>query len=84
MSSQTWTRQRIEALGPVTDVATTAGILDVNANTIYAAIDRGEWTTTRVLRVGRRIRIPTSDLVRALYLPEIDIPPQGKCGPLSA
>lgn len=82
--SESWTRQRIEALGAVTDVPTAAKILDVNANTVYAAIAGGAWTTTRILRIGRKIRIPTSDLVRALYLPEVDVPPQGKCGPLSA
>lgn len=64
-----WTRDRIEALGAVTDVRTVAQILGVDDETVYAAIRRGEWDTTRVLRVGRVIRIPTRDIVAALYEP---------------
>ncbi|MFE9391181.1 DNA-binding protein [Streptomyces sp. NPDC006784] len=62
-----WTRAAIEALGPVTDVPTTASVIGVNPETIYGAIRRGEWTHTRVLRLGRKIRIPTHDLVSLLY-----------------
>ncbi|WP_019073237.1 hypothetical protein [Streptomyces hokutonensis] len=62
-----WTRAAIEALGPVTDVPTTASILLVNKDTIYAQIRRGEWTMTRVLQLGRKIKIPTRDLVACLY-----------------
>ncbi|MFH9938553.1 helix-turn-helix domain-containing protein [Streptomyces murinus] len=62
-----WTREAIEALGPVTDVPTVAAILDVNKDTVYAAIRRGEWTATRVLSLGRKIKIPTRDLIATLY-----------------
>ncbi len=62
-----WTREALEALGPVTDVPTTASVLDVAAWTVYAAIRRGDWKITRVFRLGRRIRIPTADLVAAVY-----------------
>lgn len=65
-----WTRSAIEALGPTTDVPTTAAIVDVNADTVYAMIRRGEWTMTRVLRLGRKIKIPTRDLIALLYAPE--------------
>lgn len=63
----TWTREAITALGPVTDVPTLAAILDVHKDTVYAAIRRGEWTATRVLTLGRKIKIPTRDLLALLY-----------------
>lgn len=66
-----WTRDRIAALGPVTDVPTTARIFKVDPETVYSQIRRGQWTATRVLRMGRRIRIPTRDLIETLYGPEI-------------
>ncbi|WP_020117578.1 hypothetical protein [Streptomyces canus] len=62
-----WTRAQIEALGPTTDVPTTASIFEVDKDTIYDAIRRDEWTMTRVLRLGRRIKIPTGDLITLLY-----------------
>jgi excisionase family DNA binding protein len=65
-----WTREAIAALGPVTDVPTLAAILDVHKDTVYAAIRRGEWTATRVLTLGRKIKIPTRDLIALLYAPE--------------
>jgi hypothetical protein len=65
-----WTRGAIEALGPITDVPTTASILHICADTAYAQIRRGEWTATRVLRLGRKIKIPTRDLIALLYAPD--------------
>jgi hypothetical protein len=62
-----WTREAIEALGPTTDVPTTAAIFEVDKDTVYAAIRRNDWTATRVLRLGRKIRIPTLDLITLLY-----------------
>lgn len=62
-----WTREAIEALGPTTDVPTTASIFEVDKDTVYAAIRRDDWTATRVLRLGRKIRIPTLDLITLLY-----------------
>lgn len=70
-----WTREAIEALGPTTNVPTTAAIVDVDPETVYGMIRRGEWTMTRVLRLGRKIKIPTLDLVRLLYAPETDAAP---------
>ena len=64
-----WTRGAVEALGPTTNVPTLAAIFDVNAETVYAAIRRNEWTATRVLRLGRSIKIPTLDIVRLLFAP---------------
>ncbi|MFG3266872.1 helix-turn-helix domain-containing protein [Streptomyces bobili] len=68
--TDTWTREAIAALGPVTDVPTLAAILDVHKDTVYSAIRRGEWTATRVLTLGRKIKIPTRDLIALLYAPE--------------
>lgn len=64
-----WTREAIEALGPTTDVPTTAAIFGVNKDTVYAQIRRGEWTATRVLPLGRKLKIPTRDLIALLYAP---------------
>jgi excisionase family DNA binding protein len=70
MTAAAWSRQKIEALGPTTDVPTAAEIVGVDSDTVYAMIRRGEWTMTRVLRLGRRIKLPTRDLVAYLYEPE--------------
>ncbi|WP_240634421.1 MULTISPECIES: hypothetical protein [Streptomyces] len=66
-----WTREKIKALGPITDVPTTASICGVNSDTVYAQIRRDEWELTRVLRIGRKIKIPTLDLIQLLYGPEV-------------
>lgn len=71
--SGTWTREAVEALGPTTNVPTAAAIFEVNPETVYAAIRRNEWTATRVLRLGRSIKIPTLDLIRLLYAPEAEV-----------
>ncbi|RZB18391.1 DNA-binding protein [Streptomyces sp. F001] len=70
MTAVAWSRQKIEALGPTTDVPTTAAIVGVDPDTLYAMIRRNEWTMTRILRLGRKIKIPTRDLVAYLYAPE--------------
>ncbi|ADP84417.1 hypothetical protein [Pseudofrankia inefficax] len=59
--------QGIAALGPTTDVPHTAQITGFAESSIYDAIRTGTWTLTRVLKVGRRIRIPTHDLIALLY-----------------
>ena len=73
--SITWTREAVEALGPTTDVPTVASIFGVNKDTVYAEIRRGEWTATRVLPFGRKLRIPTRDVITLLYSPEAPAPP---------
>lgn len=70
-----WTRDRVEALGPTTNVPTLADIFGVNSETVYAAIRRDEWTATRVLRLGRSIKIPTLDIIRLLFAPEMAATP---------
>lgn len=71
----TWSREAIEALGPTTDVPTSAAILDVNPWSIYESIRQGEWTLTRVLRIRRSIKIPTHDLIKVLYETEAPAAP---------
>jgi hypothetical protein len=72
-----WTRDAVEALGPTTTVPVATSILGVNAETGYAAIRNGTWTATRVLRIGRVIKIPTLDLVRLLFDPAAATAPAG-------
>ncbi|MGW3193699.1 helix-turn-helix domain-containing protein [Streptomyces sp. NPDC001118] len=62
-----WTREEVEAKGPTTEVPVLASILGVDKDTIYDSIRRGDWTMTRVLRLGRRIKIPTVDIVAYLF-----------------
>lgn len=64
-----WTRQDVEAQGPTTEVPMLAAILGVDKDTVYDSIRRGDWTMTRVLRLGRRIKIPTVDIVTYLFGP---------------
>ncbi|MER6351236.1 DNA-binding protein [Streptomyces sp. NPDC001634] len=64
-----WTREEVEAEGPTTEVPVLASILGVDKDTIYDSIRRGDWTMTRVLRLGRRIKIPTVDIVTYLFGP---------------
>jgi excisionase family DNA binding protein len=75
LNNAIWSRERIAALGPTTDVPTAASVLGIGSWTVYDLIRRNAWDSTRVLRLGRRIRIPTQDLVRLLYGTEDDQPP---------
>jgi hypothetical protein len=79
----TWTREAIEGLGPTVDVPTAASILGIGEWTGYDLIRRGEWDVTRVLRLGRKIKIPTHDLLVALYGAETADtgPPGNESGP---
>lgn len=70
-----WTKEAIEALGPTTNVPTVAEIFEVDRETVYGQIRRQEWTLTRVLRLGRKIRIPTRDLIAVLYPSEATAAP---------
>lgn len=65
--ASSWSRERIAELGPVTDVPTAASVLGVSDWTLYEMIRRRKWDQTRVLRLGRQIRIPTEDLIALLY-----------------
>jgi hypothetical protein len=49
-----------------TNVETLARSIGTGKNIIYEAIARGEWTATRVLRVGHCILIPTADILKLI------------------
>ncbi|MBC9729991.1 DNA-binding protein [Streptomyces sp. TRM68367] len=70
-----WSREALEALGPTTDVPTVADVVGVDPDTVYGQIRRGEWTMTRILRLGRRIKIPTRDIITYLYGSEVGAEP---------
>lgn len=82
--SEQWTRGRIEALGPTTDVPTAASIIGVSDWSVYEAIRRETWAHTRILRVGRSIKIPTSDLLTLLYPSAPSVPEPAAGGRLAA
>lgn len=52
---------------PTLSVADAAKVAGVSKNHAYALIAAGEWPT-RVLRLGRAIRVPTADLARYVGL----------------
>lgn len=62
-----WTREALEALGPTTDVPTAASVFGCSEWTLYEQIRQGRYALTRVLRLGRRLLIPTNDLITLLY-----------------
>lgn len=47
----------------MTSVENLARALSSGTHVIYRAIRNGEWTATRVLRIGRHIKIPTADIL---------------------
>lgn len=53
--------------GPTVSLTEAARVLGISANTAYTAAKRGE-LGVRTLRYGRRWRIPTADLRRAVGL----------------
>lgn len=58
----------LHRLQPMTNVETLARALGISPNSIYDMIRREAWTATRVLRVGRSIKIPTADILVTLGL----------------
>jgi hypothetical protein len=59
------TRDELLALPPTTDLPTAASAFGIGVNLAYTLHARGEFPC-RVLRVGRKLRVPTADLMRAL------------------
>ncbi len=57
----------LEEAGPTVSLAEAAKVLGISVNTAYAAVKRGE-LGVRTLRFGRRWRVPTADLKRAVGL----------------
>lgn len=66
-----WTREQVLAhcrQRTLTNVENLSAITGIGQNAIYDDIARGTWTATRVLRVGRLIKIPTADILETLGL----------------
>ena len=55
----------LEEAGPTVSLAETAKVLGISINTAYAAVKRGD-LGVRTLRFGRKWRVPTADLRRAV------------------
>lgn len=62
---QVWTAERIAALGPVTDITTTAAILRLSRSTAYELAKQGRFPVP-VIRAGTRYRVPVALLLAAL------------------
>jgi predicted DNA-binding transcriptional regulator AlpA len=60
----------LRALPPVLDVPTAGRLLGLGRSAAYDLILAGAWPTP-VLRLGRRLRIPTAPLLALLGLPQI-------------
>jgi predicted DNA-binding transcriptional regulator AlpA len=61
----TMTHEELLALPAVVDLATAAAVLGIGRTCAYELVRTGTWPT-RVLRVGRLIRIPTAPLLDLL------------------
>jgi predicted DNA-binding transcriptional regulator AlpA len=55
----------LEALPPVLDLPTAAGLLGVGRTAAYQLVREDQWPTP-VIRVGRLIRVPTAPLLALL------------------
>jgi len=55
----------LEEAGPTVSLAEAAKVLGISINTAYAAVKRGD-LGVRTLRFGRKWRVPTADLRRAV------------------
>jgi predicted DNA-binding transcriptional regulator AlpA len=60
----------LRALPPVLDVPTAGRLLGLGRSAAYDLVLAGAWPTP-VLRLGRRLRIPTAPLLALLGLPQI-------------
>jgi hypothetical protein len=68
MSAKVWTRADVEALGVRTDVPTAGAILaGLCRDEAYRMVKRGKFPVP-VLRVGRRLVVPTAPILAALGL----------------
>ena len=67
------TRDELDALPPVLDVATAAKVLGIGRSLAYDLVRRGDWPTP-VLHVGQLIKIPSAPLVALLIeQPEVTL-----------
>jgi hypothetical protein len=63
----TWTPEAVLALGVRTDVATAGSVLGLSRTQAYEALKRGDFPVA-VIKVGRRIVVPTAPLFALLGL----------------
>lgn len=70
-SHDTWTAQRIRALGAVTDLSTAARIFGLSRSVAYDLAKRDRFPVP-VLRFGTRYRVPVAAILDALHLPAAD------------
>jgi hypothetical protein len=68
----TWTAERIRALGVTTDVVTAGRILGVSRNSAYALARRGAFPLP-IIKAGNQYRVPVAAILATLA-PE---PPKG-------
>jgi predicted DNA-binding transcriptional regulator AlpA len=59
------TRQELQDLPALLDVAEAGRVLGIGRSLAYELVRAGEWPT-KVLRVGRLIKIPSAPLVRLI------------------
>jgi hypothetical protein len=75
---KTWQPDEVRALGVRTDVETAGSILGLSRTQAYEAIKRDRFPVP-VIRIGRRIVVPTRPLLRLLGIDDADethdIPP---------
>lgn len=57
----------LRALPSMLTVSQAASLLQISRSSAYKAVQSGEWPT-RVVRVGRTVRIPTAEVLRLLGL----------------
>lgn len=66
-TTETWTEERIRALGTVTTVPIAAAIFDLSRSVAYDLIRTGGFPLP-VLRFGSRYRIPVAAILTALHM----------------
>lgn len=65
MLRQALSEKELRALPPVVDVETAASALGLGRSAAYALVRTGRWPTP-VVRLGKRIKIPTAPLLELI------------------
>ena len=60
-----WTPEQVRQLGMTTDLETAADVIGIGRTLAYELAKTGEFPI-RLLRLGRRVVVPTADLLRFL------------------
>jgi hypothetical protein len=67
MTAATWSAEAVRALGVRTTVENAGSILGLSRTQAYEAVKRGDFPVT-VVKVGRRIVVPTAPILALLGL----------------